>query len=252
MLGSNCMCIYTQYIETPVTSFSIVLGLLISLIIIISGWILNDIFKKKLSIEKRNILPGRKGNVIEPIMRWYLTFLKIYWPYQMMAMWVMNNEIVPATWFRNCWLLNIFMNPVRVGRVVIAYNSFFVALIRYVYIVHSEKANTWEFQRVGRLFKISSIVFPICMEVIRLFTEENLPGLKNTHRFQTCMAINEGLNTTAEIVLPTPVTVALTMELIPRELISAIYYIYVMIVIVFGSNIVEAYMYLKMYQIIKR
>ena len=247
-----CRCVYAQNINEPVTTLSLVSDFLFSILVIIGGSLLNVRFKKKLQAEKRNTPIGRKGNVIEPIMRWYLNLVIIFWPYQMLLLWMNAHEIMPASWFANCWLLNILYNPLRIGRVIIMYNSFFIALIRYIYIVHNQKAENWNFKKVGDLLRIASVTVPISVEVVRIFIEIDFPGLKSTERFMNCFVANEGLKRSSNITLPLPAPVVMSMSFLPPQLIHGLYYIYLGIIIIIGSNITEAYMYLEMFKTIKR
>ena len=251
MRGSICKCIYSQFIEHPVTITSIVLDFLLSLLIIISGLILNQIYQKKLREEKRLRPLDRKGNVIEPIMSWYLTFSFVFWPFEMILLWINTNEILPAQWFTHCWLGTVIFNFMRIGRTIIAFNSFFLVLIRYLYIVHQQKANQWNFEKTGRVFQIASFAVPLALEIVRFFTEYDVPGLKSTERFQTCVAVNEGWENSTRIE-HTPVSVVLAQQLLPAPLIFTIYCTYVVIVFVVGSNVFEAFFYLRIFQTIDR
>ena len=253
MRGTICKCIYRHLIDQPVTWTSIIIDFLASLTIIALGLATTYRFKKKLHEERKTTPLGRKGNVIEPIMRWYLMFTMIFWPYELLYLWMNAHEIMPSSWFENCWLMNIMMHPVRIGRTIIAYNSFFVALIRYLYIVHHKKANQWDFQKTGQIFQVASILVPLVMELIRVSTEVDVPGLKTTERFQKCVIESEGLNTTsASISLPLPVTVEFTLRLLPHSMVSVIYYIDLAITLVIGSNLLETYFYFKIFESIKR
>ena len=250
--GSICKCIYSGNIYESVTNVSTVLEFLFSLVVVITGLLVNYRFKKKLEKEKRARPLGRKGNVIEPIMRWYQNLVMVYWTYVILFFWMMNNEIMPAEWFRNCWLMNVMMNPIRIGRSVIAYNSFFIALIRYLYIVHHERSKFWDFDKVGRKFQVAGALVPISMEVIRLFSEEDILGMKTSARFRSCVAFNEGLNDTTGIVLPKPSAMALTLKVLPLEMVQMIYYIFIAISTLIFSNLVEGYMYMRIFQTIRR
>jgi hypothetical protein len=219
---------------------------------VVCGLILNYRYRKKLQKEKKNRPLDRKGNVIEPIMRWYLLVTIFFWPIEMLFMWINANEIIPSDWFKNCWLGMIWFNFIRIGRTAIAYNSFFVCLIRYVYIVHHQKSNQYNFEKVGRLFQITSFTLPIFLEIMRIFTEVDFPGLKNTERFQQCMAINEGLGNSTSIELPLPRNVEFTMQFLTPMLVDMVYYTYQTVVGVIGSNIFEAYFYLRIFQTIKK
>ena len=252
MRKSTCKCLYSQFIDIPITPLSMVLEFLCSLVIVILGLILNFRYRKKLKEEKQNRPLDRKGNVIEPIMRWYLLLASFYWPTQMLFMWINSNEIISSDWFENCYLVMFMFNFVRIGRSIIAYNSFFVCLIRYVYIVHHQKSNQWNFDKVGRRFQIASIAIPFSMEIMRIFTEVDVPGLKSTERYQQCVAINEGLGNTTYIEFPPPRLVAFTQQFLTQTLVDIIYYTYVIVIGLIGSNIIEGYFYRKIFQTIKR
>ena len=141
---------------------------------------------------------------------------------------------------------------IRVGRTIIAYNSFFAALIRYAYIVHEQKTNQWSFEKVGRIFQIASFAIPLTLELIRLFTEDDVPGLKSTERFKTCVAVDSGIHNITCIENHTPITVEFTKMILPPQLIHAIYYSYAITIVVIGSNVVEAFFYIKIFQKIDR
>ena len=249
---SNCKCIYNHLVDKPVTMISTIMDFIFSVIVVVSGLITNYRYRKKLKEEKRNRPPDRKGNVIEPIMRWYLNFGIIYWPYQMLFLWINANEVMPSEWFKNCILI-VFINLVRIGRTIIAYNSFFTALIRYLYIVHHHKANQWNFEYTGKIFQWTSFGIPLILEVIRLFTESSLKTFLPTERFQTCLAINEGLtNSTGFIDVPTPRQVVFAQQALPKPALDSIFYAYAMVTGIIGSNVIEAYFYVTIFQNIKR
>ena len=253
MRKSICKCIYRYLIDEPVTWTSIVLDFLMSFTIATLGLIINYRFKKKLHIEKKSTLPNRKGNVIEPIMRWYLIFAMVFWPYELLYLWINAHEIMPSSWFENCWLMNTLMHPIRIGRTIIAYNSFFVGLIRYLYIVHYKTAKHWDFQKTGIIFQVASIFVPLGMEIARISTEVDFKGMKTTERFLGCVAESEGLNTTSSSVLfPDPKTVEFTLRFLPRSVIAVLYYINQVITLIIGSNFIEVFFYYKIFESIKR
>ena len=255
MLASRsnlCKCVYSWYLYSSYTTLSVVLEFLFSLVLVIIGLLVNFKFKKKLEDEKKSRPQGRKGNVIEPIMRWYQIVAMAFWTYILLFFWLWSHEILPSEWFTNCWLLNIVANIMRVGRSIIAYNSFFTALIRYLYIVKQEKARFWEFDEVGRIFQVASVSFPVFMEVIRLFTEEDTNGMKSSDRFLTCLAFNEGWNDTTTIFPPKPITLEFALEVLPPRLVDAMYYMWLAITTLIFSNTLEGYLYIQIFKTIKR
>ena len=166
-----CACFCKAYVNSPVILWSTVLEFIFSVMIIVCGEIINYRFLRKLREEKRTIPVGRKGNVIEPIMRWYCKLQMIYWPYHLFTIWAVFNEIIPFQYMNGWWCSLATFIPVRFGRMTIAWNSVFVALIRYIYIVHRKKSNQWEFENVGRYFRISSIAIPVSYTHLTLPTK---------------------------------------------------------------------------------
>ena len=92
-LGSVCMCVYKASGNAPITSLSIIFDFGLSLTLIVIGLKINLKFRKKLQEEKRNTPLGRKGNVIEPIMRWYLSLVIFYLPYSVCFSWFNTQQI---------------------------------------------------------------------------------------------------------------------------------------------------------------
>ena len=224
----------SQYFFKATTEniISSVFEFLLSLTISICGVFLNYMFLKKLKIERRNKPMGRKGNVIEPIMRWFGVLQITYWPYELFmlsqAVGIANlSSIAPS-------LCPFYLWSVITGRAIIAYNSLFVALIRYVYIVHERKANQWDFESVGKRFQISSISVPIIHVIIHGFTmrpryllPDNIPNI--------CSHM-------------TPPLINFTMKFMPEPLVDTIAIISAILIAFVYLNLVEGFLYVKMFQ----
>ena len=90
------------------------------------------------------------------------------------------------------------------------------------------------------------------MEIIIIFVEEDTPGIPSPDRFRTCVATNEGLNSTSGIHPITPIPATLTMKILPLQLIHVLHYAYITIVVLLGANVTEAFMYLRIFQNTKR
>jgi hypothetical protein len=203
--------------------------------------------------EKRNVPLGRKGNVIEPIMSLFCKLQMSYWPFHAMYYWIANNEIIPFE-YMNGWWCSIAIYGIRLGRICIAYNSIFVALIRYIYIVHRKKSTLWEFSKVGRYFRIASIAIPVIMETIGAFT--NLHALYDhaffKNGFKDCIAFYMGYNTTGNIQIPKPIPLAWTLQVIPENMVLVANCIYIFITIVVIMNVAEVFLYFQIYRSVKR
>ena len=245
-----CQCIYKTFIEKSVSLSTTALDFLLSMTIGVAGITINYTFLKKLREEKRKTPLGRKGNVIEPIMRWFCIVQMFYWPYHLTYFWLNFNEVIP-TEYMNGWWCNVLTLTVKLGRVCVAFNSLFVALIRYIYIVHHQKSNQWEFEKVGKLFRISSIAVPVCIEVLGIFVNPHKMW-QNQNGFVECIADNLGLNTTDNLQIPPPCPLAWTIKVIPEPVISATYYVYFAVWVVISFNVAEFFFYFQIHRSIKR
>ena len=246
-----CACLYKTFIDKPVSTLSMTLELICSIIIGCCGVTVNYKFAKKLQIERKNTPLGRKGNVIEPIMRWFCFLQMIYWPYHLLYFWINNNEIIPSEKMKGWWC-RILFSTIKIGRMTIAYNSFFVALIRYLYIVHYKASNQWRYENVGRLFQISSIAIPITMEITGLFTYANTEYLRAIPNFESCITTYHGLNNTIGMKIPRIFAVEWTMTYLPESVVLGISYIYLSITAVIALNVIEGFLYIRIHRCISR
>ena len=251
MSDTFCICGMKTVVDEPVSTFSTVLEFLFSVVISICGVTVNYRFRKKLQEEKRNRPIGRKGNVIEPIMSWFCILQIIFWPYELSYLWIVNNEIIHSDQMPT-WLCPVLYSIMRFGRMCVAYNSLFAALIRYLYIVHQQRSNQWDFEKTGKRFQIASISIPIAMETIGIFTQSFTELSKSSDRFEDCIVSYAGSNSTSNVELPTSLLVRLTMQYLPEPLVLTIRYIYLTISVVILMNITEAFLYLKVFQSMRR
>ena len=238
MNDTYCTCMIRQYFSRVTTEniVSSVFEFLLSLMISICGVFLNYKFLEKLRIERRNKPIGRKGNVIEPIMRWFGVLQIAYWPYELFmlsqAVGIANlSSITPP-------LCPFYLWSVIMGRSIIAYNSLFVALIRYLYIVHERKANQWDFESVGKRFQIASISVPIIHVIVH--------GLTLRPRY---LLPDDVPNACSHM---TPPLITFTTKFIPEPLVDTIAIVNNILIAFVYLNLVEGYLYVKMFQSIKR
>jgi hypothetical protein len=207
----------------------------------------------KLREEKRKTPIGRKGNVIEPIMRWYCKLQMIYWPYHLLSFWVWFNEIIPFEYMNGWWCSAATFIAIKFGRMCIGWNSLFVALIRYIYIVHRQKMNQWDFEKIGRFFRISSIAVPVGIEAAGLLSNSYPNQIaKEGYVFKSCVASLQGHNTTLNIQMPEPYFRALTIHVVPEWVILGVYSVYICLTIAVFSNVIDGFFYLQIYRTIKR
>ena len=254
MLGVLTRCLMEAYVENPVSLWSTILEFVLLVFVVSCGWVLNYRFLNKLLKEKRNRPLGRKGNVIEPIASSFCMFQMIYWPYNILMHWNLANEVIPAKYLFG-GLANIsYQIPIKMGRVYISWNSVFTAFIRYLYIVHHERANQWKFENVGRLVRICSFAVPIFVETLGIFTSNYNEYQKTFPEEQLagCIADYLNVNSTSISIPYAPYTLQLTKMALPESLIWILYCIYLMLMVFVFFNIIDIFIYFKIVLSIKR
>ena len=210
---------------------------LFSLVISICGILLNYNFFKKLKLERRNKPLGRKGNVIEPIMRWFLVIQIVFWPYMLLIYSRVGGIMIGDTMLP--LLCPFYVWSIVLGRTIVAYNSVFVALIRYFYIVHERKANQWDFEKVGRRFQIASLSTPTLHIVLFSLTMR--------------LRVSDGIipNTSHCSKLPS-LLINLTSKFISEPIANGIAIICGAMMVFVYLNIIEIFLYVRIFQTIKR
>ena len=253
-----CQCTYIGFWYNPSSAFIATIEVLVICLICSICVIVNYKFRKKLKEEKKNRPLGRKGNVIEPLMSCYCVILMFGTTYCQLIHWQFVNEIIPFHLIPE-WVCIVLTTLERIVVSIILWNSMFTVLIRYVYIVHHQKANRWEFDKVGKNFQLASIVIPTGMEIVHLCTNSRDMHLtKNTlemgmAKFESCNNYFHGTNST---ISPTS-----SNESIPNQHVQTLfshnvafvaYYFYVVVYAAITLNIVEGYLYIKIFRSIKR
>jgi len=134
----------------------------------------------------------------------------------------------------------------------IAYNSLFVAFIRYIYIVKHQTSNQWNYEKVSKWFQRASIVVPIAVETLGFCTNP-FEVFKSVGKINECLSFPKTLNTTADVehLIPSPF-VNLTLQYLPDTLVHVLFYIYMTITLVVVLNIGEVFLYFQIFRHMKR
>ena len=234
MNETYCICLLKSFRSDSWHVLPTVLQFLFSIMISISGVFLNCKFLKKLQLERRNKPLGRKGNVIEPVMRLFCVLQIAFWPYELLMFSWATGIINPIPMVPS--LCPFFVWSIVLGRTVLAYNSLFVALIRYLYTVHDRKANQWDFEVAGRRLQIASISFPIIHVIMSRLTLRARGFFPSANH---CLHI-------------TPVLINFTMKILSEKVADTIAIICTVITVFVYMNLAEGYFYIKIFQTIKR
>ena len=233
-----CIFLAKAYAKQYLSYWEITFDIVSALVIVVCGVFLNYKLHKILKIQKKSRPFGRKGNVIEPIVGWFCLIQMVFWPYQLLLMCGWLNNLIPLSAIPG-WVCAASSFLLIVGSTIISYNSLFVALIRYVYIVHERKANQWDFETVGRRFKIASVFVPSLSFVLLMFTLD-FPA------YQHISSVDN------ECKKFTPVLVMVTAQFIPKSLVDVFGMILLAALLIVRINIVEAFLYIKIFQTMKR
>ena len=255
-----CQCTYLGFWYNPSSGVFTTLQFLMISLFSAMGFIVNYKFRKKLKQEKRQRPLGRKGNVIEPLMSLYCIILMFGTPYCLLVHWQFANEVIPSHLIPE-WLCILLTKLERCISFIGVYNSLFVALIRYVYIVHQKRSNEWDFERVGRRFQLASVMIPLCMETIHYISKQlssNTYGTRiNIERAKSKVAGCSELYNVSNSTYGLQDSADLHLEQfdsshVSQDVAIVAYYIYVTISGLVSLNIMEGFFYIKIFICIKR
>ena len=175
----------------------------------------------------------------------------IFWPYNLLFLWINANEIIPSDSLPS-WLCGLLYFTLRIGRMCIAYNSLFVAVIRYIYIVKHKTSNQWNYEKVSKGFQIASIVVPISLDTLGIFTI-TFDRLSSMGNIKECLSFPNPLNTTVDVEhLKQAPFADLTLQYLPASLVQALFYIHTTIQITVFLNIAESFLYFQIFRHMKR
>ena len=246
-MTSVCNCIIEFCSDETGYLWSTIAEAIVSLALCVVGIILNLKILKKLRIEKRNKPLERKGNVVEPIMRWFCRIQIVSWPLHLLFYWTWKNGLIPSDiLFGVCRPLALLVTS---GRAITAYNSLFIALIRYIYIVHDTKAKQWQFETVGSIFQAGSIIAPITINTIAFlgleptFLDDDIQKRMCPHAFNATEQGNGQGRYTSHAFL---------LQFLPTSIVHPVGITFVVIHLMVYANLTEAYLYTKMFLKMKR
>lgn len=240
-------CVIKVFVNESPSVVSIILEFTFCAMAIICGVLINYRFLKRLEKEKRDRPAGRKGNVIEPIMTSCCWVQMIFWPIRLALAWTFHNEIIKAETMP-IWLRYIILNLLMTGRTYLCYYSFFCAFIRYIYIVHYERVYHWDFELVAKRTRIASICIPFIIGILSITVVGGFQFQGNAI-FDSCSdeILKEGQG---------KIAVSLLAVVFPGDLtilfIQITYYLIVIVWMILGVNLVEAFMYHSVFVSIRR
>ena len=249
MSGSFCPC-FLKFVSNPGSSIFTNLELGFILFIIGIGITINNKFRTKLLVEKKQMPIGRRGNVVAPVMRVFCLLQMAFWPYDLILLWGLTNEVVSVDSIHPN-LCSALILTLKSGRMCIAYHSLFVALIRYMHIVQDQILNQWNYERVANYFKFFCIIFPVAMEGIGAMTTP--PYYTMTKEIEDCMGFEDELLDGTPLAKQVPSEWVLwTMNYLPTPLVQAVSLMYTVATVSVLANVTEAYLYLRIFQKMKR
>ena len=248
MTLSCCITAQKIFVEHPVKFWTTISEFIFTLIICTCGVTLNIKFSKKLEQERRCKPVGRKGNVIEPIMRWFIKLQIVYWPLELFVFWIIVNDLIPSFIHPQICFLGAFI--ITCGRLIVAFNSIILALIRYLYIVHSQKASKWEFDKVAKWFQISSIAVPLSIHILWWLTFDRTLFIQDMiEKIYTKkdVASNTTLTQCTKEIPP-----SVTSQYLPKPFIDTMAIFTTIVGAIAFLNIAECFLYAQIFKTIQR
>ena len=121
-------------------------------------------------------------------------------------------------------------------------------------MVHHEKSNQWNFERVGKAFCVFSFVVPVFQETLGIFTS-NYDEYQKTFPEQQlvdCIANDLNVNSTTISIPYTTYTLQLTKAVLPDSIIWILWFIYAICSVLVMLNIIDIILYSKIFLSIKR
>ena len=120
-----------------------------------------------------------------------------------------------------------------------------------MHIVQDKVLNRWNYERVANYFKFFCIIFPLAMEVIGNMT--NPPYFALTKEIRDCMGLRYELNDDLAMEEQVPSKlVQWTMNHLPTPVIRTLSFMYTIATVSVLANVTEAYLYLRIFQKMKR
>ena len=122
----------------------------------------------------RNVMketPGEKGKVFQQIMKNY-TRMQVFgfgfvwmWMSALLSIVSLNyNLMIPPCMVANAFHIGMF--SYLIVRFYAGFNSFILAVGRFVFVVHDDKVLSWGVKKVSRVLIISSILIPFLMALL--------------------------------------------------------------------------------------
>ena len=243
-------CVIKVFANDTASTVSIAVEIIFSLVAIACGVILNYRFLKKLETERRNKPDGRKGNIIEPIMTLFCKIQIVFWPVRMLLSWIFHNGII-KTDLLPIWLRYVILYSLMSGRTYVAFNSFFCAFIRYLYIIHPKRSNQWDYERTGKCFKNVSFALPMVLGLVSIFAVGGIQFSGN-ETFDKCVESYVNKNDTYITKERLSILASTFPNYFTVSTIYILHYVVILIWLGLGMNVTEGFLYCHIFNWIKR
>ena len=141
-------------------------------------------------------------------------------------------------------------DTVIAGRTITSFNSFFIAIIRYIYIVHDVKANQWHFEKVGRGFQVASVIVPLVLATLIIFMFDPLLVLDQEETFKQCPNVYNATVHESEVLKS--FRMQLSNRYLPEKIVNFIGILSVAITVLVFLNAIEAILYVQIFRKMRR
>ena len=202
--------------------------------------------------------PGEKGKVFQQIMKNY-TRMQVFgfgfvwiWMTALLSIVSLNYNFMISP----CMVVNAFhigMFSYIIVRFYAGFNSFILAVGRYVFVVHDDKVLSWGVKKVSRVLIISSVLIPSLMALLTnsVVTLQYTGWLAHARKYVekcenlTIGAVNQDLPKTQSIDYFRSPFYDFAHLHFPSWMSDGLYILFLVFVTAFFSNITEGLIYIK-------
>ena len=251
-----CYCILHAMFGTAKSTTSQTLVVIATIFIAISSPAVNIRWYKILQHEKRTTPISRKGNVAYPILTLY-SVVQVFSIPLVIYHTVLQLGFIESSWHPP-WLCYIGKTITFMFGSYVSFHSYFTAMVRYGFIIHESKVNNFGIQKTKAVFLYASVLVPVIIGLTFDVTSAPL-FIKDTQPYRQCVEFSHNVSNMTiwhEKGFPdeayTTIVYNHLTKVIPNWLVHGISG-FCMIVWATGfSNLVEGYLYYRMFSHVKR
>ena len=253
-----CYCMFRLALPNNTSITSQVLQIIATVFLVIAGLVINIKLYNNLQHEKRNTPSGRKGNVVHLIITFYSVSQIIMLPLISLYITILQFGFIESSW-QLTWLCYFAKAVITTYRHYLAFHSFFTATTRYCFIIHETKVNNFGIEKTKKVFLYASVLVPVGLTLMLEVTSASVL-FKAIPAYGQCIksSYNGMSNITDRYDVDIPneaynlVLYNYISNFLPSWLVDGIHWLITIVIVVGFLNIVEVFLYQRMFTHIRR